>query len=371
MSTCVCGSCLTKTTFFDCYGHGGYCDGCGEDMSSYSVAYHCPRGYTYQHTSGYDLCSSCYQSEDSEEAHIMPTCKCGSALTLTTPSQCYGNGARCDVCRCSISSYSDVYHCPQGSTYQHQNGYDLCPSCYRGNDDSYMGVLIGQITMQNPYDIDKKYKKLIKKEKKKYMKTKQLSQEEAESIRANNRKLESQIERCEEEIEECMERVRDATQDLQAIEVTNKAIQSANLETHQHQKEIRVMEKISASLIEENGKLANQVNQLLDEKKEQERSMNDLQRELEYFQSKSMDEASYLTWDNKQLLLWIRGIDGGYFDKYVDALAIQLEECELSGKDLQYLTTTDIRGLGIKKFSDAKKIRKLCQGISQQKSNEK
>ena len=78
---------------------------------------------------------------------------------------------------------------------------------------------------------------------------------------------------------------------------------------------------------------------------------------------KNINESDFINWDHEQILLWILSLNNGYFNKYSDTLNKQLKECDITGNDLYELNTTDIRGLGIKKFSDAKKLEKYIQEL--------
>ena len=109
--------------------------------------------------------------------------------------------------------------------------------------------------------------------------------------------------------------------------------------------------------------LQNDMNKLLDDKKEMELLINNLKKENASLKKKNIEELNFINWNHEEILLWILSIDDGYFDKYSNILDKELNDCEMRGKDLLELSTKDIRGLGVKVFADAKKLEKCIQEL--------
>jgi len=59
-------------------------------------------------------------------------CICGAALVETTSHDAYPESVgatSCDLCQKTMSRYTTVFHCPEGSTELHEWGFDLCREC--------------------------------------------------------------------------------------------------------------------------------------------------------------------------------------------------------------------------------------------------
>lgn len=109
-----------------------------------------------------------------------------------------------------------------------------------------------------------------------------------------------------------------------------------------------------------------QMNKLLDENKEMEMKIKELQTENALLQKRATDPSNFMNWTHEEILSWITSSDGGYFEKYRIVLARELKDCDMKGSDLCSLNSNDIRGLGVKVFHDAKKLERSIQKFVQQ-----
>eukprot|EP01006_Ploeotia_vitrea_P031792 TRINITY_DN64097_c1_g1_i1.p1 TRINITY_DN64097_c1_g1~~TRINITY_DN64097_c1_g1_i1.p1 ORF type:complete len:771 (+),score=65.83 TRINITY_DN64097_c1_g1_i1:67-2379(+) len=60
----------------------------------------------------------------------VPLCSCGHPLVCITCAQCYASASvYCNKCKSSWKDQEITYHCNNGKTPIHGQGYDLCPTC--------------------------------------------------------------------------------------------------------------------------------------------------------------------------------------------------------------------------------------------------
>eukprot|EP01084_Bolivina_argentea_P229843 387838_1 len=171
-------------------------------------------------------------------------CKCGSSLRKTTPSACgacYGDGAFCDGCRRSISTWATMYHCPKGDTYQHSGGYDLCPSCYNGGSrspdqaDMIANAIVGQMSkdkslQQKAYNAEIKTKQLIEQQVEEYSQLKQKYSEKTKEMQDNNQQSKVEIRQIHDMIETYSEKVNEAKQTLSKKRIETATAKSRHSE---------------------------------------------------------------------------------------------------------------------------------------------
>eukprot|EP01084_Bolivina_argentea_P011039 20626_1 len=131
---CICGQKLVKTRTKNCYsGNTVCCDLCGTQVKQNQIVYHCPSGRINAHKGGFDLCNNCRnftQRVNGDKRRIKKIkyhtkCVCGRMLEKTEAQ----NTVSCGRCHCKSEKGTTIYHCSEGKTKIHQDGYYLCSKC--------------------------------------------------------------------------------------------------------------------------------------------------------------------------------------------------------------------------------------------------
>eukprot|EP01083_Nonionella_stella_P174004 602008_1 len=249
-----------------------------------------------------------------------PQCVCGRDLKMSIfkPASLL-HTKWCDGCLEKIIGDGAVYTCPtkNGTVGAHPSGYDLCTECATKNSAPPSNAACNAL-IQMGFGLSESFKAM-----------KEANGNLAEALKLLAKKS----------VDEGQGNNLNNTRELQ-----------------QYRAEIRSLKsQVSAA--------KNEVFKLLDEKKEMEILICKLKEENNELKKKNINTSAFLSWKHEEILLWILSIDDGFFDKYSNSLQKELQDCELCGTDLDELTTKDIRGLGVKKFSDAKKIGKMYSAI--------
>mmetsp|Transcript_45703 Transcript_45703/g.73150 ORF Transcript_45703/g.73150 Transcript_45703/m.73150 type:complete len:293 (+) Transcript_45703:120-998(+) len=261
-------------------------------------------------------------------------CICGAQLDkLSANKRCqFVDVVVCDGCLREIDPAKDiwVYHCATRNA-AHPNHYDLCAECASKNDEAPSNAAFMALRQQG-YDFETTVNAL-RKSGGDLAKAMQMLQPEThgnDEQQHNSQTLQDQLDKAKEA-------------------------------GKRYQRECRMLRQ-------KNTELTNQVTRLLDEKKEMELMIESLKKENEELKKKNLDETQFRQWNHEEILCWILSIDDAYFSQYSDVLSKELMNCQLLGADLPDLSNKDIRDLGVRLFSDAKKLEKHIQRLVQENS---
>merc|ERR1712083_530267 len=106
--------------------------------------------------------------------------------------------------------------------------------------------------------------------------------------------------------------------------------------------------------------------ELLEEQKESQIHIKELEEHVAELRLKVNDPSSYLKWNWENVLMWILSLENGRFKSYESVLQHSLSEEDFGGKYLGDVDTADIKGWGIKSFADKKDLVKHIENLVQQ-----
>eukprot|EP01084_Bolivina_argentea_P161906 281782_1 len=107
---------------------------------------------------------------------------------------------------------------------------------------------------------------------------------------------------------------------------------------------------------------------LLDEQKEMQLTINELEKENKMLKKKAIDVTNFEQWDSDDIINWIFSIENGLFEQnYGVVLRKEITNAELTGTDLIEMNTNDIKGFGINVFKHRKVLEKEIQKLVQAK----
>eukprot|EP01084_Bolivina_argentea_P149733 261540_1 len=259
----------------------------------------------------------------------LPTCICGGKLTATKGMRVY-----CDGCAEHFTESNIVFSCKDNRFCKaHPQGYDLCTNCAKNNRNAPSNAA--------------------------YLALRQMGY--SQKVTFNALKLSNG------DMQKALELLTNGG--TSKAPITSNDHEKLRSQLKQYKETILSLKSANSLLQQKNISLSNQVNTLLDDHKEMELTIKSLNEEIKLLKKQNIDESNFINWDHEQILLWILSINDGYFDKYSSILSQELSDCEIKGNDLLELSTKDIRGLGVKVFSDAKKLEKCIQELINKYAN--
>ena len=101
----------------------------------------------------------------------------------------------------------------------------------------------------------------------------------------------------------------------------------------------------------------------MDDEKEYEMTIQELNAEIAELKLKCIDESKYTEWTPQEIVSWIVSLDSDRFSKYKDVLLQNLTEEGIEGADLCNVNEFDVKGWGIKNFKDKKFIMERITGL--------
>ena len=112
--------------------------------------------------------------------------------------------------------------------------------------------------------------------------------------------------------------------------------------------------------------MQSQVGKLLDDEKEYQFTIQQLNDQIAQLKSKCIDTSKYETWSAPEIVAWITSFDDGRFVKYKDVLLANLSEEGIVGEDLCNVNEIDLKSWGIKQFKDKKYLMRKIRELTQQ-----
>ena len=120
----------------------------------------------------------------------------------------------------------------------------------------------------------------------------------------------------------------------------------------------------------DNNKLREQNNNLMDEQKEKDLLINELKDKIKKLNMKPLDYTKWKEWDTEQVYKFIMNIyDDNTLDEYKDDIYKEIFESEYTGDDLDGLELNDIKSFGIKKIKIRKKVYYAIKQLTQNSYN--
>eukprot|EP01084_Bolivina_argentea_P104768 187580_1 len=149
----------------------------------------------------------------------------------------------------------------------------------------------------------------------------------------------------------------------QIDELTNK-LQLSSTEI------VALTKKLSTAMAEINA-LKKQNNELLDDKKEMELTMVELQQQNDELNRNNLDRSKWREWNTQKVFYFIMStVDYGSLKQYEKEIKQEIFESEYSGNDLADVKLEHLKAMGIKKIAVRNKVYSAIQELIKQKPNE-
>lgn len=102
---------------------------------------------------------------------------------------------------------------------------------------------------------------------------------------------------------------------------------------------------------------------LVEEQKESQIKIQQLEEQVAKLKLKAIDPSSYMKWDWEDVLMWILSLENGRYAKYEKVLRQSLSEEGVRGEYLRKVDASDVKGWGIKSFLDKKDLCKYIENL--------
>eukprot|EP00483_Globobulimina_turgida_P012892 UN12916 len=124
----------------------------------------------------------------------------------------------------------------------------------------------------------------------------------------------------------------------------------------------------NAAMNQELNGLKQEINNLLDDRKEMELEINELREENERLNGNNLDYSLWREWDSKKVFYFIMNtVNDGSLKPYQESIKKEIFESEYTGEDLADIEKDDVKAMGIKKISVRKAVFKSIQNLTRQK----